>query len=215
MESACGSACEGDRCDKCAIKEKTNVQGSPKFEHGYIHDTSYPEHTHIYDSPWYKSNIQSFKAPHTDILKIAQEAQRKARLGLPVSPPNAETRTMIHAHIKEKPAKASKVPTLTEKTSSKETQKKTTRTKSRTTAQEAPITPPICDFLAELVATRIPPSVQRVETMDTPIRIESIRKVRLELSNHEGRAVWIDPETRTTYEYLDGNRIGRQLTDDE
>jgi hypothetical protein len=90
LESACGDGCEDRVCSKCLVKAKTNVQGSRKFDHGYV-DGPYTAGTHIFDSPWYHKALKSYGAPREEVLQKAMETQKKARGGKKITEPKETT----------------------------------------------------------------------------------------------------------------------------
>jgi hypothetical protein len=92
LESACGDGCEDRICSKCAVKAKTNVQGSRKFDHGCV-DGPYTADTHIFDSPWYHKALKSYGPPKEEDLLKAMETQKKARGGKKIAEPKEAKET--------------------------------------------------------------------------------------------------------------------------
>jgi len=114
LESACGDGCEDRICSKCLVKDKTNVQGSRKFDHGCV-DGPYTAGTHIFDSPWYHKALKTYGAPKEDILLKAMETQKKARGGKKIAEPKeAKPKEAKQKEVKPKVRKLKVVETPVE-----------------------------------------------------------------------------------------------------
>jgi hypothetical protein len=206
-ESACGKACEGEICPECTIKSKTNIQGSRAFNHGHIGE-SIPKLSHIYGGPWYLAHVASYKEPIDTTIQEALRAQEMASKGLFVAPLHSTSKMATNQSSitqEERPKKTKKV-----------SSKRNATPKPTSSVSNSPKN--VLEMLKDTVITDIPTHIHNIESMDSPIVIESVRKVRLRVGTIDSRPVWIDDTEGFVFERLANGRIGKQLSysvDDE
>ena len=189
LESACGDGCEDRVCAKCLTKDKTNVQGSRKFDHGCV-DGPYTAVSHIFDSPWYHKALKSYGAPKEEVLLKAMETQKKAREGKKIAEPK---------DTKPKDTKP-------KDTKPKDTKPKDTKPKESKSPRKLKVK------AAETSIETVPETATHAETMDEPIPVSEVIKVILKPFTHKSVDYWRDYESEKLYKRLakgKGPYVGR------
>lgn len=205
-ESACGRACEGELCHECSRKAKTNVQGSRAFDHGRIGQLI-PKLSHIYGGPWYLAHLASYKEPSDSTIQEAQRAQEMASKGLYVAPVQSSSRGSLTGTVVSQEERSKKE---TPKAKKSATRRTATPKPTLVVSSESPKS--VLDMLKDTVVTELPNHIHKIESMDSPIVIESVRKVRLRSAELDSNPVWIDDAEGFVFERLPNGRIGKQLS---
>lgn len=211
IESVCASPCEegDDLCVKCKKKvPKPECQYNGTFPHGLV-DGPYSEKSHIYDSPWYHAHLEEYGAPSEETIALAEEAQRRARNGVPTKFLDDIGLRATHAVVL-KPEETSDV-------EDEMPVKKATNPPAKKTIPEKPIAtslvsePTVAEQLSEAIVKKIMNEHKAAETMDDVLPVRFVSRVRLQRFLHEGKQYWLDTEREKLYSQSPDGKKGNYV----
>lgn len=183
METFCGNNVEsGELCKFCVKKSDTRVQHSRRFDHGLVSGELSP-HSHIFGSEWYEKRTATYGTPSQAVVELAMEAQRRSRNRIAAPPSTAHSAPKKLA-IRRKPS------TPTSATSSDSS---------------------VMDQLHASVIKRTPSQESMAESMDDPIEVQTVVRIKLKATVVNNMDVWLDDESGNVYRRITGKQRGELL----
>ena len=201
LESVCGNdVIPGETlCSHCSRRPFADHQTHFNFNHGTI-DEPIPEKSKLFEGPWYRSRVATYGEPHPIYIERARAAQEMARSGKQSKPLSAEDRATAGRPVA--------VPTAPPKPPSKPKTSKTQKKSPTAAAPEEERPKTVVELLSDCVASSMVSEKRLVESTDTPIRIEALKRVSLRAADTDSGPVWIDDEHDLVFERLENGQIG-------
>lgn len=183
MESFCGNSIQsGEVCTLCSKKGPTRIQSSRLFDHGLISGELSP-HSHIFSSEWYNKKVATYGIPSQAVVELAMEAQHK-------------TRTRVRGTAKPK---------------SKLIVRRKASTPTSSTSASSSSDSSVMEQLQTSVIKRTPSQESMAESMDEPIEIQSVVRLKLKATVMDGQNVWHDESSGNVYIRMEGQPRGEHL----
>ena len=184
METFCENTADaGNLCMFCSKKSDTRIQYSRRFDHGLVSDEVSP-HSHIFGSAWYDKKTATYGMPSQAVVELAMEAQRRTR-----------------NRIRTPPSTAKGTPK----------QKLIVRRKASTPSSSTSSDSSVMDQLHSPVIKRTPSQESMAESMDDPIEVQTVVRIKLKACTVEDMDVWLDDTSGNVYKRVVGKPRGALL----
>lgn len=214
IESVCGNRVEDDAplCEHCSnLRVQNKVQYNSTFPHGFV-DGPYTKESHIYDSPWYHANVEAYGPAPQSILDIAMEAQRRARAGIRVKTiteclsPVSNTSQVTKSDGETPKSEVTTKPEVTKPKPKKQVRKSSSDgdLQSNQVVQTKP------NRIEQTLHT-IPQSCTYIESMDTPIPITIVQRIKLSKLVLNSQQYWFDKESNKVFSITTTGKKGDQV----
>ena len=187
METFCGGPVEsGELCKMCIQKTDTRIHWSRRFDHGLVSGEISP-HSHIFGSAWYTDKLATYGTPSQAVVELAMEAQRR-------------TRNRIRS-----------IPLNTQVPKQKLVTRRKATTPSSSTSASASSESSVMDQLHTSIIKRTPSHESMAESMDDPIEVQTVIRIKLKSTFMEGMEVWLDEGSGNVYRRISGKPRGPLL----
>lgn len=184
MEVFCENVAEsGELCKLCVKKSDTRVQHSRRFDHGLVSGEISP-HSHIFGSDWYHKKTATYGTPSQAVVELAMEVQRRSR-----------------NRIRNPPSTPQVAPK----------QKLIVRRKASTPTSATSSDSSVMDQLHTSVIKRTPSQESMAESMDDPIEVQTVVRIKLKACTVEDMDVWLDDTSGNVYCRVPGKPRGAFL----
>ncbi len=137
-----------------------------------------PPHSHIFGSEWYEKKTATYGTPSQAVVELAMEAQRRARSGNRAPPVAAKPKLVVR-------------------------RKAATPSSTASSSDSS-----VVDQLHSSIIKRTPSQESMAESMDDPIEVQTVVRMKLKATIVEGREVWLETATGNVYERVAGQPRG-------
>ena len=183
MEVFCENMADsGELCKLCVKKSDTRVQHSRRFDHGLVSGEISPQ-SHIFGSEWYIKKTATYGTPSQAVVELAMEAQRRSRNRIR-NPPSTAKGT---------------------------TKKLVVRRKASTPSSSTSSDSSVMNQLHSPVIKRTPSQESMAESMDDPIEVQTVVRIKLKACTVEDMDVWLDDASGNVYCRVPGKPRGALL----
>lgn len=138
-------------------------------------------HSHIFGSEWYTKKVTTYGTPSQAVIELAMEAQRRARNGIRTPPTLPKQKLTVR--------------------------RKTGTPSSSTSSSDSSVV----EQLQSSIIKRTPSQESMAESMDDPIEVQSVVRMKLKATIVEGKDVWLDSDTGYVYTRYVGQPRGPLL----